>query len=78
MAPRYCEVALPVPLRSTFTYSVPEQFDGEPLIGRRVVVPFRSRSMVGLCVSESDHAPEEVRAHFDFYLERFPVKVEVR
>ena len=51
-----------VPLRSTFTYSVPEQYDGEPLIGRRVVVPFRNRSMVGLCVSESDHAPEEVRS----------------
>ena len=62
MAQRYCEVALPVPLRSTFTYSVPETLDGENLVGRRVVVPFRNRSMVGLCVAESDHAPEDVRS----------------
>jgi len=38
MAPRYCEVALPVPLRSTFTYAVPASLAGEPLVGRRVVV----------------------------------------
>jgi primosomal protein N' (replication factor Y) (superfamily II helicase) len=38
--PRYCEVALPVPLRSTFTYAVPAALDGAPLVGRRVVVPF--------------------------------------
>jgi primosomal protein N' (replication factor Y) (superfamily II helicase) len=57
MSPRYCEVALPVPLRSTFTYSVPESFDGQPLVGRRVVVPFGRRAMVGVALSECDRAP---------------------
>ena len=61
MAPRYCEVALPVPLRSTFTYAVPPALDGEPLVGRRVVVPFGRRSMIGLCLSESDRPPEIAR-----------------
>jgi len=58
MAPRYCEVALPVPLRSTFTYAVPDSFDGEPLVGRRVVVPFRRRAMVGVALAELDSAPD--------------------
>ncbi len=57
MAPRYCEVALPVPLRSTFTYAVPDRFGDEPLIGRRVVVPFGRRAMIGLALAESDRAP---------------------
>jgi primosomal protein N' (replication factor Y) len=58
MAQRFCEVALPVPLRSTFTYAVPTSFNGEELIGRRVVVPFRNRAMVGVAVAVSDRAPE--------------------
>ncbi|HTZ74366.1 MAG TPA: primosomal protein N' [Candidatus Aquilonibacter sp.] len=60
MSARYCEVALPVPLRSTFTYGVPAWMngDGGTLVGRRVVVPFRNRAMVGVVVGETDHAPE--------------------
>jgi|HubBroStandDraft_6_1064221.scaffolds.fasta_scaffold00649_12 primosomal protein N' (replication factor Y) len=58
MPPRYCEVALPVPLRSIFTYAVPASLDGQDLVGRRVVVPFRNRAMVGVVLGESDHAPE--------------------
>ncbi len=58
MAQRYCEVALPVPLRTTFTYVVPTSLDGEPIVGRRVVVPFRNRPMLGLAISESVHLPE--------------------
>ena len=58
MSPRYCEVALPVPLRSTFTYAVPDSLNGEDLAGRRVIVPFRNRAMVGLSLGEADRAPE--------------------
>ena len=58
MPPRYCEVALPVPLRSTFTYAVPASLDGQDLVGRRVVVPFRNRAIVGVVLGESDRAPE--------------------
>jgi primosomal protein N' (replication factor Y) (superfamily II helicase) len=56
--PRFVEIALPVPLRSTFTYAVPESFNGEPLVGRRVVVPFGKRAMVGIALAESDRPPD--------------------
>jgi primosomal protein N' (replication factor Y) len=62
MAQRFCEVALPVPLRSTFTYAVPEALNGAELVGRRVVVPFRNRAMVGVGISETDRAPESAAA----------------
>ena len=61
MPARYCEVALPVPLRSTFTYAVPAAFNGEPLIGRRVVVPFGRRAMTGVALAESDRPPNLAR-----------------
>jgi primosomal protein N' (replication factor Y) len=61
MTPRYCEVALPVPLRSTFTYAVPDSFQDEDLVGRRVLVPFRNRAMVGVGLSVSDRAPAIAR-----------------
>jgi primosomal protein N' (replication factor Y) (superfamily II helicase) len=58
VSPRYCEVALPIPLRSTFTYAVPASLNGEPIVGRRVVVPFRNRAMVGIALAESNRPPE--------------------
>jgi primosomal protein N' (replication factor Y) len=58
VSPRYCEVALPVPLRSTFTYAVPASLNGEPIVGRRVVVPFRNRAVVGIALAESNRLPE--------------------
>jgi primosomal protein N' (replication factor Y) (superfamily II helicase) len=61
MIPRYCEVALPVPLRSTFTYAVPDSFQGEDLFGRRVLVPFRNRAIVGVGLSVSETAPAIAR-----------------
>jgi primosomal protein N' (replication factor Y) (superfamily II helicase) len=61
MSTRFCEVALPVPLRSTFTYAVPASLNGEELIGRRLVVPFRNRAMVGVGLAVSDRAPEIAR-----------------
>lgn len=62
MPARYCEVALPVPLRSTFTYLLPQALaaplDGQPLVGRRVVVPFRRRAMIGVVLAESTKPPQ--------------------
>jgi primosomal protein N' (replication factor Y) (superfamily II helicase) len=57
MIRRYCEVALPVPLRTTFTYAVPDSLQDEELVGRRVLVPFRNRAMVGVGLSVSETAP---------------------
>jgi primosomal protein N' (replication factor Y) len=66
MSQRYCEVALPVPLRSTFTYAVPASLNGhapdsDSLVGRRVVVPFRNRAMVGVVLAESENAPATIK-----------------
>ena len=61
MTQRYLEVALPVPLRSAFTYAVPASCNGEELVGRRVLVPFRNRAMIGVGLSVSTRAPESKR-----------------
>lgn len=58
MPQRYCEIALPVPLRTSFTYAAPPAANGESLVGRRVVVPFRNRPMVGVALEETERAPE--------------------
>lgn len=44
----FCEVALPVPLRSLFTYEIPQHLTESVLPGSRVLVPFRTRAMVGV------------------------------
>jgi primosomal protein N' (replication factor Y) len=61
MTQRYLEVALPVPLRSAFTYAVPASFNGQELVGRRVLVPFRNRPMIGVGLAVSTCAPETKR-----------------
>lgn len=48
---RTCEVALPLPLRTTFTYRIPEALDDPTVAGARVVVPFRNRAMLGVVVA---------------------------
>jgi primosomal protein N' (replication factor Y) len=53
----FCNVALPVPLRTTFTYAVPESLREIVLPGTRVLVPFRKKAMVGVVVELTEHAP---------------------
>ncbi len=55
---RYCEVALTVPLRTTFTYAVPAALEDVVAPGCRVAVPFRNRAMVGVVLALSDAPPE--------------------
>ena len=57
----FCEVALPVPLRVTFTYRVPGALEELAIPGARVVVPFRNRAMLGVVLSVCDQAPETSR-----------------
>ena len=61
MAPRFCEVALPVPLRTTFTYEVPESLAELVAPGTRVVVPFRNRALVGVVLELANRAPERTK-----------------
>jgi primosomal protein N' (replication factor Y) len=53
-----CNVALPVPLRTTFTYAIPEALRGALQPGSRVLVPFRRKSIVGVVVEFVETAPE--------------------
>ena len=58
MTSPFCNVALPVPLRTTFTYAVPESLRGAIQPGSRVLVPFRKKSLIGVVVEAAESAPE--------------------
>ncbi len=53
--PEFCDVALSVPLDTAFTYRVPEGM--QPVIGGRVLVPFRQQRMSGVVIALHDRAP---------------------
>ena len=57
----FCNVALPVPLRTTFTYAVPEALRGSLEVGTRVLVPFRKKAMVGVIVEMAEQAPADTK-----------------
>src|SRR3981189_1430406 len=57
MTPPFCNVALPVPLRTTFTYAVPEALRGTVQPGSRVLVPLRKKASVGVVVELTESAP---------------------
>src|ERR1700680_5213352 len=57
----FCNVALAVPLRTTFTYAVPEQLRDAMQPGARVLVPFRQKSLVGVVVDLPERAPEKAK-----------------
>ncbi len=58
MAGAYCEVALPLPLRRTFTYAVPGPLTELVVPGSRVLVPFRNRALVGVALELTDRRPQ--------------------
>ena len=53
--PEFCDVALPVPLDMVFTYRVPA--GDNPLVGGRVLVPFRQQRLTGIVVELHDREP---------------------
>ncbi len=57
----FCNVALPVPLRTTFTYAVPEALRDSVQPGSRVLVPFRNKSLVGVVVECVQHPPPSTK-----------------
>ncbi len=54
--PDFCDVALPVPLDTSFTYHVPDGM--QPVVGGRVLVPFRQQRMSGVVTALHDRAPK--------------------
>jgi primosomal protein N' (replication factor Y) len=53
--PEFCDVALPVPLDMVFTYRVPTE--AAPVVGGRVLVPFRQQRLTGIVVELHDREP---------------------
>ena len=53
--PLFADVALPVPLDMAFTYAIPAGM--EPVVGGRVLVPFRQKRTWGIVVDLHDRAP---------------------
>src|ERR1700674_5983793 len=51
----FCDVALPVPLDMVFTYRV--LAETTPLVGGRVLVPFRQQRLTGIVVELHDRKP---------------------
>ncbi|HEX4604969.1 MAG TPA: primosomal protein N' [Candidatus Angelobacter sp.] len=52
--PTFCDVALPVPLDMAFTYKIAGQ---QPVVGGRVLVPFRAERLSGVVTALHDRTP---------------------
>ena len=60
--PRYCEVAVPVPVDRLFTYELPLTLRHRVLAGCRVQVPFGSRMLTGIVMrTHAEPVAQEVR-----------------
>jgi primosomal protein N' (replication factor Y) len=59
---RYCNVALAVPLRTLFTYAIPEGLAAVVQPGSRVLAPFRRKAMVGVVVEMLETLPAGVQS----------------
>jgi len=53
--PHFCDVGLPVPVDSVFSYSIPEGM--QPVVGGRVLVPFRHQRLPGVVTELHDREP---------------------
>ena len=53
--PEFCDVVLSVPLDMVFTYRIAN--GTQPVVGGRVLVPFRQRRMPGIVVELHDRVP---------------------
>jgi primosomal protein N' (replication factor Y) len=78
----FCNVALPVPLRTAFTYAVPESMREVLQPGSRVLVPFRKKSLIGVVLEFVESAPEgakvrEITRVLDFVPALTPKLIEL-
>src|ERR1035437_3820200 len=69
--PEFCDVAVPVPLDMVFTYRVPA--DATPVVGGRVLVPFRQQRMTGIVVELHDRKPSVTTKNILTVLDAAPV-----
>ncbi len=67
----FCDVALPVPLDMAFTYRIPEGM--EPVVGGRVLVPFRQQRLSGIVTELHDRKPKVQTKNVISVLDATPV-----
>lgn len=70
--PQFCDVAVPVPLDATFTYRIPENTP-EPVVGARVIVPFREQRLCGIVTELHDREPSFRTRRLSQVLDSAPV-----
>ena len=63
--PEYVEVALPIPLRRTFTYRLPFGMRENVKMGARLLVPFGKRQITGYAVALHEKLGEEIEIETD-------------
>jgi primosomal protein N' (replication factor Y) (superfamily II helicase) len=67
----FCDVALPVPLDIVFTYRIPDGM--QPVVGARVLVPFRQQRMSGITTELHDRKPKVAAKNLISVLDQVPV-----
>jgi primosomal protein N' (replication factor Y) len=65
----YAEIALPTPLRKTFTYRVPDELQHTIEAGKRVWVDFNFRKSIGMVVGLHEHKPDYETKNIDRLLD---------
>ena len=68
--PQFCDVAVPVPLDIVFTYRVNGHV---PVVGGRVLVPFREKRLPGIVVELHDREPKVAAKNVAQVLDSSPV-----
>ena len=58
--PAYVEAVLPVPLRRSFTYRVPDNLRGGIKLGARLMLPFGRRNLTGYAVGLHAELPPDI------------------
>ena len=59
-AVNFVEVVLPVPLKRSFTYAVPQDVATRPELGQRVRVPFGKRRLIGFVTATHTEIPKDL------------------
>lgn len=73
--PQYVDVLLPLPLPTTYTYSVPPEFEGRVSVGCRVVVPLgKSKKYTALIMAVHANKPDDYEVRpFSELLDEVPI-----
>lgn len=67
------QVSIPVPTNELYSYSVPKNLRKSVEIGKRILVPFRNRRMIGFVVGFEDPPDDLVLKNIDDVVDDYPL-----